>query len=141
MRRLLYALLLLALLFVPLRRVNIADLLPVESLAVYMEEGQVVLETDTAHRGVGETVEQALAALKENTAKVVYLDTAEYLLISEDAAEQIGALRSHLKDSVKVAVCEAKGKVKEAVEYLRLHQKMPDLREWKNNFKKSQKRA
>ena len=132
MRRLLYVLLLVALLFIPMQRVNIADLLPIESLAVYMEAGWVVLETDTAHKGFGETVEQALADLKENTAKVVYLDTAEYLLISEDATEQIDALRSHLKASVKVAVCEAKGKVKEVVEYLRLHQKMPTLRRWKN---------
>ena len=134
MRRLIYMLLLAALLFIPLQRVNIADLLPIETLAVYMEEGQVVLETDTTHKGIGETVEQALAALKENTSKVVYLDTAEYLLISEDAAEQIEALRAHLKDSVKVAVCEAKGKVKEAAEYLRLHQKMPTLEQWKNKI-------
>lgn len=134
MRRLVYILLLIPLLFVPLQRVNIADLLPIETVAVYMDGEQIVLETDTSDKGIGKTVEQAWASLKENAAKVVYLDTAEYLLVSEEALEQIDALRSYLKDSVKVGVCEAKDRVKEAVEYLRNHQKMPTLRQWKNKI-------
>lgn len=140
MRKVVYILLLIPLLFVPLQRVNVANLLPVETVAVYMNGEQVVLEIDTAHTGIGKTVEQALASLKENVAKVIYLDTAEYLLVSEDALEQVDALRAYLKDSVKVGICEAKGKVKAAAEYLSNHQKMPTLRRWKNkieNFENS----
>lgn len=131
MRKLLYAALLIPLLFVPLNRVNVADLLPIEAVAIYTEEEQIVLETDTKHKGTGETTEKALAALKENTPAVVYLDTAEYLLVAPDAIEQVESLRPHLKPSVKVCVCQAAGKVKNAVEYLQVHGDLPRLKNWK----------
>ncbi len=131
MRKVLYAALLIPLFFVPLNRVNVADLLPIEAVAVYMDGDQVVLETDTEHKGAGETTEKALAALKENTPAVVYLDTAEYLLVSPNATEQVESLRPHLKPSVKVCVCEAAGKVKDAVKYLEVHGNLPRLKNWK----------
>ena len=137
MRKVLYVALLIPLFFVPLNRVNVADLLPIEAVAVYMDGGQVVLETDTEHTGAGEDAGKALTALKENTPAVVYLDTAEYLLVAPDAVEQVEGLRSHLKSSVKVCVCQAAGKVKNAVEYLEVHGDLPRLRNWKTeNVKK-----
>ncbi|MBQ8881360.1 MAG: hypothetical protein IJ030_04210 [Oscillospiraceae bacterium] len=130
MRKLLYAVLLIPLFFVPLNRVNVADLLPVEAVAVYMDGEQVVLETDTAHFGKGESLDEALSRLKEDTPAVVYLDTAEYLLVSPDAVEQVESLRLHLKSSVKVCVCRAEGKVQEAVKYLGIHGDLPKLKNW-----------
>ena len=140
LRRMVYILLLIPLFFVRLQRVNVADLLPVEAVAVYMDGDQVVLETDTAHVGTGKTVEEALASLKENTAKVIYLDTVVYLLVSEDAIEQVGSMCPYLKGSVKVGVCEAKGRVKDAAEYLSIHQKMPKLRQWKNKIENTERK-
>ena len=96
-----------------------------------MDGDRVVLETDTAHTGAGNTAEQALASLKENTPAVVYLDTAGFLLVSKDAISQVDSLRPHLKPSVKVCVCEAKGQVKNAVSYAEVHQKLPKLKDWK----------
>lgn len=131
MRKVLYVLLLVPLLFVPLNRVDVAKLLPIEAVAVYMDGAKVVLETDTEHIGTGDTAEQALESLKKNTSAVVYLDTAAYLLVSEDAVTQVDSLRSHLKPSVRVCVCDAKGKVKDTAEYLSVHQKLPKLKAWK----------
>ena len=128
MRKLLYGLLLIPLLFVPLNRVNVADLLPVEAVAVYMDGDQVVLETDTENKGVGENAVQALANLKENPPAVIYLDTAEYLLVSHDAVAQVEHLRPQLKSSVKVCVCEAAGRVKEMVKYLEIHGDLTSLK-------------
>ena len=130
MRKVLYALLLIPLLFVPLQRVNIADLLPVEGVAVYIDEDKVVLETDTEHMGKGDTVQQALDSLKENTSAVVYLDTAKYLLVSENAVSQIDSLRQYLKPTTQVCVCDAKGRVKDIISYLEIHQKLPKLKDW-----------
>lgn len=130
MRRVLYVALLVPLFFVPLNRVNVADLLPIEAVAIYMDGDQVVLETDAEYKGAGETAEKALAALKENTPAVVYLDTAEYLLVDPDAVEQAEALRSHLKPSVKVCVCRAAGKVKYTTQYLEVHGDLPCLKDW-----------
>lgn len=130
MRRLLYFAILLALLFVPLNRVEISKLLPVEAVAVYMDGEDVVLETDTAHMGKGATIAQALESLKKNTPGVVYLDTARYLLVSEKAVGQVDGLRPFLKPSVRVCLWEAKGMVKDALEYVEIHQKPPKLRDW-----------
>ena len=108
-----------------------ADLLPIEAVAVYRDGNQVVLETDTEHIGAGENAEQALAALKENTPAVVYLDTAEYLLVAPDVVEQVETLYPHLKPTVKVCVCEAAGKVKNTAKYLQVHGDLPRLKTWK----------
>ena len=134
MRKVLYAALLIPLLFVPLNRVNVADLLPIEAVAVYRDGNQVVLETDTEHKGKGENAEKALIALKENTPAVVYLDTAEYLLVAPDAAEEVDVLRPHLKSSVKVCVCEAAGKVKDTAKYLEIHRDLPRLKTWEKKM-------
>lgn len=137
MRKVLYAALVIPLFFVPLNRVNVADLLPIEAVAVYMDGNQVVLETDTEHKGTGENAEKALVALKGNTPAVVYLDTAEYLLVAPDAVEAVDSLRPHLKATVKVCVCEAAGKVKDAAKYLEIHRDLPCLKTWKKeNIKK-----
>ena len=131
MRRVLYVLLLVPIFFVPLNRVNVADLLPVEAVALYMDGEMVVLETDAEYKGTGETAERALADLKEKTPAVVYLDTAEYLMVSPDALEQVEGLRPYLKPSVKVCMCEAAGRVKLGVEYLKIRGGLPRLKNWK----------
>lgn len=131
MRKVLYVLLLIPLLFVPLQRVDVAKLLPIEAVAVYMDGDKVVLETDTEHKGTGETAVQALDDLKKNTAAVVYLDTAAYLLVSEDAVGAAEQLRPYLKPSVRVWVCDAKGAVKDTAKYVDIHQKPPKLKAWK----------
>ena len=131
MRKVLYLLLLASLFFVPLQRVEIAKLLPVEAVAVYMDGNQVVLETDTEHIGTGNTAEEALESLKIGTPKIIYLDTAEYLLVAEDAVSQVDHLRQYLKPSTKVCVCDARGGVKNTAEYLDVHEKLPKLRHWK----------
>ena len=133
MRKVLYVALLVPLFFVPLHRVNIADLLPVEAVAIYMDGDRVVLETDTQHKGFGETAEQALASLKENTPAVVYLDTAEYLMVAPDAEAQVEGLRSHLKSTVKVCICQAAGRVKNMVEYLEIRKDLPRLKNFIKN--------
>lgn len=130
MRKVLYAIILVSLLFVPLERANVAKLLPIEAVAVYMEDEQIVLETDAGYKGTGNTALEALTALKKHTPKVVYLDTAEYLLVSGEATGEVQQLRPYLKSSVRVCVCEAGGRVKDAAEYLRVHAKLPKLRDW-----------
>ena len=132
MKRVLYVALLVPLFFVPLNRVNIANLLPVEAVAIYMDGDQVVLETDTGDIGTGATAEKALADLKENTPAVVYLDTAVYLLVAPEAAAWVEELYPHLKPSVKVCVCQAAGQVKTMVEYLEIRKDLPSLKYWKN---------
>lgn len=131
MRIVLYIVILAILFFVPLERVDVAKLLPIEAVAVYMDEGNVVLETDTEHKGRGADVPQALESLKENTSTVVYLDTAKFLILSEDARLHLNALRSYLKPSVKVCIGDARGQVKNVAKYLDVHGDLPMLEDLK----------
>ena len=120
MRRLLYGIILVASFFAPVHRLDIAKLLPVEAVAVYIDEGQIVLETDTKNQGRGSTVRSALEDLKRNTTEIVYLDTARYVLIAENAEEYAQELIEYLKPSVKKGVYKGLD-VKEEAKYLDAH--------------------
>ena len=129
MRMVIYIVILAILFFVPLERADVAKLLPIEAVAVYMDAGDVVFETDTEHKGRGVDVTKAIENLKENTPAVVYLDTAEFLMVSEEALSEMNALQNYLKPSVKVFVGNAMGKVKQTAKYLEIHGSLPKLKD------------
>ena len=137
MRIIIYIVILALMMLAPVERVDVAKLLPIEAVAVYVEGDTVVLETDTEDKGKGDSAADALKNLKEVTPAVVYLDTAEYLLVSKDALSQIDALRQILKPSVKVCVCDARDNVKHVSKYLEVHGDAVPLRDWKNNEEKT----
>ena len=130
MRKILYAAILVALIFAPVKRLEVRKLLPIRAVAVYRSQGQITLETDTEHKGDGESVEAAILELKKNTPAVVYLDTAEYLLVSKDAEAVIPQLCNYFKPRVKVCICEAEGDVKTFAEYVDVHGATTELRQW-----------
>lgn len=104
----------------PVDRLDVAKLEPIEAVAVYIEDGDVVLRTDTKAEGRGESVELALENLKVNTTAVVYLDTARYLLVGENAEQQARQLKQYLKPTIRQGVY-AGGDVKEEARYLDAH--------------------
>ncbi|MBQ6839228.1 MAG: hypothetical protein IJO45_00870 [Oscillospiraceae bacterium] len=120
MRILLYIVILAAMLFAPVDRLDIAKLEPVEAVAIYLEDGQVVLQTDGESIGIGNTAQEALTDLKENALAVIYLDTADYLLIGEGAENAAQDLHQYLRESVQIGKYNG-GKVKEEAEYLDVH--------------------
>ena len=130
MRKLIYALIIAALCLAPLKRTDIAKLRPVQAVAMYLENNTVVLETDTGDQGVGKGVSDAINDLKEKTASVIYLDTADFLLVADNAVSKVGELAQHIKQSVKVCVCDAAGRVKEVAQYLEVHGNLPKLKDW-----------
>ena len=129
-RMLLYIGILASVLAVPIRPSNVGELLPVQVVAVYEEQGQTVLETDTGNRGVGENAVEALANMKATALGNIYLDTAEYLLIGKNAQEGAEALRGELKGSVRVCMLEEPTDLSNAGLYLDVHGKLPKLRFW-----------
>lgn len=129
MRKIFYVAILALTCLAPVKPLDVAELLPVEAVAVYKDGNQIVLETDNQNIGRGETVKQALEDLKEKTPAVIYLDTAEYLLVSEDAVPMLVEMSEFLKPAVKVSKCDARGHVKEASQYLRVHPDYKTLKE------------
>ena len=130
-RHIAYGVILVALLFAPVETMNISQLHPVQAVSVSCQWGKVVIETDTEDKGIGDTTALALENLKDTTGGIIYLDTAEYLLIGENAEDVAEDLRGVLKGNTKV--CKANGvqDLPKAVEYLRIHKDLPRLKAWK----------
>lgn len=120
MKILLYIVILGAMFLIPVQRLDIAKLEPVEAVAVYMDGGEVVLQTDTQTVGRGATAAQALENLKENALAVIYLDTADYLLVGEGADKAAWELQKYLRPSVQIGSYNG-GNVKEEATYLDVH--------------------
>lgn len=120
MRTVLYILIIILTFFSPVQCLDVAKLQPVEAVAVYMEQDMVILKTDTEDIGIGKTTQEALQNLKDTTPAVIYLDTAEYLLVAPGAEQCAEELKPHLKTSTKVRTYSG-GEVKEEVKYLDAH--------------------
>lgn len=129
-RLVLYTLILALVWIIPTDRVDVAKLRPVEVIAVYKQGNTVVLATDTEDMGVGPDAASALENMRQTSPAVIYLDTAEYLLIAENAEKEADVLRSTLKASTKLCLTSGKVKLKDAAQYLPVHGRLPSLRDW-----------
>ena len=134
-RLILYILILNALWFAPLDRVEIAELEPVRGLWLYREDGETVLETDTGSRGTGETLSEALENMKTTSPGIVYLDTAEYLFVSETAIEEIPELACNLKRSVRMCLWEGTGDMETAIKYANARKLGTKICRWRTSDK------
>lgn len=131
MKRLaLYALILAVVWIVPVERTDVAKLRPIEVIAVYQTVDGVILQTDTDDFGTGSNVLAALADMHQTSPSVIYLDTAEYLLIGQGAEGAAKELHNELKKSIKI--CSMKGKIhlQDAADYLDIHGQLPTMRQW-----------
>lgn len=132
MRLLLYICILALLPFAPVNRLDVAKLKPVQTVAVSIEEGKVVIETDTKNRGRGRSVREAVENLETNTPGVIYLDTAQYLLITEEAMSQLEELKGYMFPSVRVSLWDGKGSVQTAAKFLDIWLDLPRLKDLKS---------
>ena len=114
----------------PVRPLKIGQLLPVKAVSVYRENARTVIETDTGHRGAGDTAAQALQNLKDTAPGTVYLDTAQYLLLTKETEGAAEELREELRPGVRLCIAAAEADPAEAAGYLDAHGELPRLREW-----------
>lgn len=118
-------------LLVPINGMDIERLKPVELVFVYEDENNTVIETDTGDKGVGENAEAALQNLKDTTDGYIYLDTAEYLLMTEKTQDAVETLRPVLKKSLQLCLAEKNVDLVTAARFLPAHGKLPQLKQWK----------
>lgn len=130
MRMALYLIILALLFLAPVKRLDVAKLEPVQTVAVDVDGGMVILETDTKNKGQGEDVVSAIADLEEKTPGVIYLDTAQYLLVTERAAAYVKELEKFLNPSVRVSLWDGQGSVENADRFLDVRNDLPKLKHW-----------
>ncbi len=126
----LYIGLLALVLLIPVDGIDVADLQPVQTVVLYREDEKITLATDTGDIGAGEDSLQALQELKATTPGIIYLDTADYLLVSEEVLAQVNALRDHLKSSVEIYCFRGQIDPKAVSKFLSVHGNGPKLKQW-----------
>ena len=132
MRRLLYIMLVGVLFFVPLERLNVGDLAPVSAISIRHVNGKVELGVDVGYRGTGKSVLEALEMMNESALSVIYLDTAEYLVVPPDSTYLVAQLHPYVKGTTKVFVTELWQDLGEQKEYLSIHGEGVKMRDWGN---------
>ena len=76
----------------PVQTRDVSELLPAQVLCVWTEGTQVCVRCDCGASGAGQTLEAAFADMERTTEGVLFLDTAEDILLAAGARELTGAL-------------------------------------------------
>lgn len=135
MRKLLYILIVIGILALPVRPTDVGELEPIQAVWLSSENGAVTLETDTEDKGTGKTVAEALEKMKRSSPGIVYLDTAQFLLVSKNAVALIPEIQLYLKDAVKICLWEGETSVADAAAYMRAHKIGVRLSRWHADVK------
>ena len=93
-----------------------------------------MIQADSGDRGAGATMKQAAEDLKEKAHGVIYLDTADYLILNREAEVLLPQLQGNQKQ--EVALCEADEQidVEKATSFLRAHTPQLKLSDWSSGM-------
>ena len=120
MRIAVYGVVIAAALMIPTKPLELGKLKPVEVIQIDQQGDLIQIKTDTGDLGQGKTVELAIRDLQETTAGMVYLDTAEYVLLPKDESV-VGQVSPYLKNGVRLCQWEGEMKLDEVAVYLDAH--------------------
>lgn len=105
----------------PVKGKDIGKLQPVSLLQVYLENGNVVLETDTGDIGRGMKLTEALENLQQTTSAEIFLETADFLLLTEETKCLLKELSGVLRPGTETFLIDAPVDGEAAARYLENH--------------------
>ena len=114
---------------------DVGKLRPVEVILILRNGDNVIIATDTDDIGIGNDAMAALEDMCRTSPAVIYLDTAEYLLMGPKAEGEMEKIRRELKDSVKLCRMAGQIDLKQAAQYLNAHGDLPCLKRWESGTK------
>lgn len=132
-KSLLYMIILAAVLVLPTKATDVGKLRPVQTLAVYKDGTDYVIETDTKDAGRGESIQLAIMDLKATTPGIIYLDTAQHLLVRRES--DLKEMQRHIKDSVQVYVYEGVPPMEKVSQFLTAHPTGISMKKWEKGTK------
>lgn len=109
----------------PFASTDVAELQPVELIRISQARGRILVETDTGDRGCGSDLAAAFADLKQTASGRVFLETAEYLLISPGMENLLPELTEYLRPACSVCLERGRADLEQATAYLSAHE--PEL--------------
>lgn len=118
----------------PVQGTDVAQLQPVELVAFSVENGTILMETDTGDQGTGPSLKAAAANLTETAQGHIFLETVNYVLLEESAQALLPEIvQSHIRPSTLVLRCEGDVDLEQAAEFLAVHTPQTTLWDWKLN--------
>jgi hypothetical protein len=104
---------------------DVGKLQPVQVVRLFCPQGRVCLETDTGDLGSGDSLKDALADMKNTTPGEVFLDTADFLIVSPECVDLLPAMMQYLRPSCSVCIEKGKPDMERVGLYLQNHS--PDI--------------
>ena len=100
---------------------DVGKMNPVEAMCLVKIEGEYHLITDTWNLGTGETIATAITSLIESSSAEIFLDTAEYLLVTRECETDIGVMGEYLRPSCRVCILDGEPDMEAVAVYLSVH--------------------
>lgn len=98
--------------------VDVGKLRPAELVSIILEEGSVTLSTDTGDSGRGATLAEAVSDLQEGASAAVFLETADYLVITGKTGDWEGFC-AYFRPAARVCAAAGAFEPQEAAMWLR----------------------
>ena len=99
---------------------DISKLKPVRVVYLYMDMGNLCIETDTGDSGTGRSLPEAAADLSANADGEIFLDTAEFLILGREIAIA-PTFYQYLRPGCRVCYADEPPDLAAAVKYLSAH--------------------
>ena len=101
---------------------DVATLEPVQTVYLAADGGAITLQTDTGAKGSGKNLDAALENLHQTTSSIVFLDTAEYLLVDPKLTHLIMSMQHSLRPSCRICLVNGQPDVEQSGAFLKTHQ-------------------
>lgn len=111
----------LLLFLLPQRGTDVGKLLPVEILRIEKEAGMYVLSADAGGTAGGKDIKTAVENLQRSAPGEIFLDTADYVLLTRETIDCIGALSSFVRPGTQVYVVECDLNFEKLGDFLETH--------------------
>ena len=111
----------LAMLLLPQRGTEVGKLLPVETLLIEKQAGQYRVSTDTGNTARGDSLEKAVDALRAEAPGILFLDTADYVLLAGAAEDCMEKLPDYVRPGTRVYKMEGTAELPEIGSFLKTH--------------------
>lgn len=118
---------------------DVAKLRPAELLYIYKEAGTVHVCTDMGDAGKGRDLAGAVEDMRQNTPGEVFLETAEYVLVTEETKPMLQELEKLLRPGTRVVLAAGPIEPETAAAYLRVHRPTAMLRDCLTGQRKPEK--
>ncbi len=106
-------------------RSDIADLEPVEVIALRMDRGRILVCTDSGQQGVGTDLAAAFQDLKHRASGDIFLDTVDYVILGPGCEDLAEPLLAHMRPACRVCLELGQTDLAAAAAFLRIHE--PDM--------------